>query len=69
MEIVRLAEHNNVDLVVIATHGMTGWRRLAFGSVAEKVLRLAGCPVLLLRAEAAEKPASSAAASSAAVAR
>ena len=69
MEIVRLAEHNNVDLVVIATHGMTGWRRLAFGSVAEKVLRLAGCPVLLLRAEAAEKPASSAAASTAAVAR
>ena len=48
---------NNVDLIVIATHGMTGWHRLAFGSVAEKVVRMAGCPVLVLRAEAVEKPA------------
>jgi nucleotide-binding universal stress UspA family protein len=67
MEIVRLAEHNHVDLIVIATHGMTGWHRLAFGSVAEKVVRLAGCPVLLLRAEAAGKPASSAVARTAGV--
>jgi nucleotide-binding universal stress UspA family protein len=67
MEIIRLAEHNNVDLIVIATHGMTGWHRLAFGSVAEKVVRPAACPVLLLRAEAAEKPASSAEARTAAV--
>jgi nucleotide-binding universal stress UspA family protein len=67
MEIVRLAEHSNVDLIVIATHGMTGWHRLAFGSVAEKVVRLAGCPVLLLRAETAGKPASSAGARTAAV--
>ncbi len=67
MEIVRLAEHSNVDLIVIATHGMTGWHRLAFGSVAEKVVRLAGCPVLLLRAEAAAKPASSSVARTAAV--
>ena len=49
MEIIRLAEHNNVDLIVIATHGMTGWHRLAFGSVAEKVVRLAPCAVLTLR--------------------
>jgi nucleotide-binding universal stress UspA family protein len=68
MEIIRLAEHNNADLIVIATHGMTGWHRLAFGSVAEKVVRLAGCPVLILRAEATEKPASNTGASSAAVA-
>jgi nucleotide-binding universal stress UspA family protein len=67
MEIVRLAGHNHVDLIVIATHGMTGWHRLAFGSVAEKVVRLAGCPVLLLRAEAAGKPASSAVARTAGV--
>jgi nucleotide-binding universal stress UspA family protein len=67
MEIIRLAEHNNVDLIVIATHGMTGWHRLAFGSVAEKVVRLAACPVLLLRAAAAEKPASSAEVRTAAV--
>jgi len=67
MEIIRLAEHNGVDLIVIATHGMTGWHRLAFGSVAEKVVRLAECPVLILRAEAAEKPAASAEARTAAV--
>lgn len=59
MEILRIAEHNNVDLVVIATHGMTGWHRLAFGSVAEKVVRLASCPVLVLRANPAEQDASS----------
>lgn len=57
MEIVRVAEHDNIDLIVIATHGMTGWHRLAFGSVAEKVVRLAPCPVLVLRAHPAEKQA------------
>jgi nucleotide-binding universal stress UspA family protein len=61
MEIIRIAENNGADLIVIATHGMTGWRRLAFGSVTEKVVRLASGPVLVLRAEPAGKPASSAA--------
>lgn len=51
MEILRLADHNHADLIVIATHGMTGWHQLAFGSVAEKVVRLATIPVLLLRAQ------------------
>lgn len=51
MELLRIAEHNNVDLIVIATHGMTGWRQLAFGSVTDKVVRLATCPVLVLRAQ------------------
>jgi nucleotide-binding universal stress UspA family protein len=51
MELLRIAEHHNVDLIVIATHGMTGWHRLAFGSVTEKVVRLATCPVLVLRAQ------------------
>jgi nucleotide-binding universal stress UspA family protein len=50
-EIIRMAEHNHVDLIVIATHGMTGWHQLAFGSVAERVVRLATAPVLLLRAQ------------------
>jgi nucleotide-binding universal stress UspA family protein len=50
MEILRIAEHDGADLIVISTHGMTGWHRLAFGSVAEKVVRLASCPVLVLRA-------------------
>jgi nucleotide-binding universal stress UspA family protein len=53
MELVRSAEHNNADMVVIATHGMTGWRKFAFGSVAEIVVKQATCPVLLLRANPA----------------
>jgi nucleotide-binding universal stress UspA family protein len=53
MEIVRVAEQSNADLIVIATHGMTGWHKLAFGSVAEKVVRMAICPVLVIRVQAA----------------
>lgn len=49
-EIVRQAEEREVDLIVIATHGQTGWRRLVFGSVAEKVARLASCAVLIVQA-------------------
>jgi nucleotide-binding universal stress UspA family protein len=49
-EIVRIAEEENVDLIVIATHGRTGWRRFAFGSVAEKVVRHAPLPVLTIQA-------------------
>ncbi|MGQ9646882.1 MAG: universal stress protein [Thermodesulfobacteriota bacterium] len=45
-EIVRTSEEENVDLIVIATRGRTGLDRLIFGSVAEKVVRLAKCPVL-----------------------
>jgi nucleotide-binding universal stress UspA family protein len=59
MEIIRIAEHDGVDLIVIATHGMTGWHRLAFGSVAEKVVRLAPCPVLVLRAHPTEHSSAS----------
>ena len=49
-EIIRIAEEEKVDLIVIATHGQTGWRHLVFGSVAEKVVQLAPCPVLTIRA-------------------
>jgi nucleotide-binding universal stress UspA family protein/phage host-nuclease inhibitor protein Gam len=45
-EIVRTADEENVDLIVIATRGRTGLDRLIFGSVTEKVVRLAKCPVL-----------------------
>jgi universal stress protein A len=48
-EIVRVAGEQRIDLIVIATFGETGWRRLAFGSVTEKVVRLAPCPVLVVR--------------------
>ncbi len=57
MEILRIAEHHHADLIVIATHGMTGWHRLAFGSVAEKIVRLATFPVLVLRARPEGKSA------------
>lgn len=68
MEIVRTAEREKVDLIVIATHGMTGWRRLAFGSVTDKVVRTAECPVLVLRKVAAEESKEQAAKSASAAA-
>lgn len=49
-EILRVARQEHVDLIVIASHGLTGWRRLVFGSVAEKVVRQAPCPVLTIMA-------------------
>ncbi|MFC2077852.1 universal stress protein [Candidatus Bipolaricaulota bacterium] len=45
-EIVRVAEEEGVDLIVMATHGATGWRHRIFGTVAEKVVRTAHCSVL-----------------------
>jgi nucleotide-binding universal stress UspA family protein len=48
-EIVGTAADEKADLIVIATHGLTGWRRFMFGSVAEKVVRVAQCPVLTIR--------------------
>ena len=48
-EIVRLARQGNHDLVVVGTHGRTGFRRLVLGSVAERVVREAPCPVLVVR--------------------
>jgi nucleotide-binding universal stress UspA family protein len=47
--IVSYATKYAIDLIVMATHGRTGLRRLAFGSVAEDVLRAAPCPVVVIR--------------------
>jgi nucleotide-binding universal stress UspA family protein len=58
MELVRVAAAEHADLIVIATHGMTGWRQIAFGSVAKKVVEEVTCPVLVMRAEQAGKDAS-----------
>jgi nucleotide-binding universal stress UspA family protein len=44
--IVELAREENVDLIVMGTHGRTGLRRLLMGSIAEAVVRTAPCPVL-----------------------
>lgn len=48
-EILRFAEQENVDLIVMGTHGRRGLSRLVMGSVAESVLRRAKCPVLTVR--------------------
>jgi nucleotide-binding universal stress UspA family protein len=49
-EIVNLAARESADLIVISTHGESGWQRLISGSVTEKVIRLAACPVLTVHA-------------------
>ena len=43
------AESNNVDLIVIGSHGRTGFRKLVLGSVANGVLSHANCPVLVTK--------------------
>jgi len=48
-QIINIAKEESVDLILLATHGRSGWQRIVFGSVAEKVVRLAPCPVLLIR--------------------
>lgn len=54
-EIVRYAGEHDLDLIVMSTHGRGGLSRLVFGSVAEAVLRLSPCPLLLLRSEHSER--------------
>jgi len=53
-EIVQTAKEEAADLVVLSTHGATGIRHFLLGSVAEKVIRLAECPVLTIRCAGAE---------------
>jgi nucleotide-binding universal stress UspA family protein len=48
-EIIVLAKSLNVDLIIIATHGYTGLKHAFLGSTAERVVRHAGCPVLVVR--------------------
>jgi nucleotide-binding universal stress UspA family protein len=55
--IVQLASSLSADLVVVGTAGRTGIARLALGSVAEKVVRHAGCPVLVARPKDYHVPA------------
>ena len=47
-EIVSYSQKNNIDVIVIATHGRTGLLHTLIGSVAEKVIRYAKCPVLVI---------------------
>jgi nucleotide-binding universal stress UspA family protein len=48
-KIVEAAAAKHVDLIVMATHGQTGLSHLLIGSVAERVVRTAPCPVLTIR--------------------
>ena len=48
-QIVRLAKELSVDLIIMGTHGRTGISHVFLGSVAEKVVRRAPCPVLTVR--------------------
>jgi nucleotide-binding universal stress UspA family protein len=48
-EINKAAKDLDVDLIVIATHGFTSWRHLCIGATAERVVRAAPCPVLVVR--------------------
>lgn len=57
-EIIEMAKAQHADLIVMGTHGRTGLQHVLLGSVAEKVVRLAPCPVLVARQPAARAVAS-----------
>lgn len=48
-EITRLAKDRKADLIVIGTRGYSGVKHVLLGSTAERVVRVAGCPVLVVR--------------------
>jgi nucleotide-binding universal stress UspA family protein len=52
--IVEYAERETVDLIVLSTHGRTGFGRWVFGGVADRVLRATTIPVLLIRPPGAQ---------------
>ncbi len=56
-QIVSAADEHDCDLIVLGTHGRTGLSHLIIGSVAEKVVRKAPCPVLTVGPRIAKRPA------------
>ena len=54
--IVRVAHKRDTDLIVMGTHKRTGLQHVLLGSIAEKVIRLAPCPVLTVRYDTHEAP-------------
>jgi nucleotide-binding universal stress UspA family protein len=54
-KILDAAEAHRIDLIVLATHGRTGIKRLIIGNVAEKVVRHAPCPVMTVKPRAARR--------------
>lgn len=53
-EILKMAKERRVDMIVLSTHGRTGFARLTTGSIAERVVREAPCPVLTVHAKVAK---------------
>jgi nucleotide-binding universal stress UspA family protein len=51
-EIIRYAKENNIDLIVLSSHGLSGLEHVLFGSTAERVLRESPCHVLVIRTRA-----------------
>ena len=51
LEITKFAKDNGIDLIVVGTLGKSGIDRILLGSVAEKVVRIAPCPVLVIRSQ------------------
>ena len=51
LEIIRYAKEKDIDMIVMGTHGRSGLVHMLMGSVAEKVVRKAPCPVLTVRPE------------------
>lgn len=49
LEIVKYADSHGIDLIAMGTHGRTGFKAWMAGSVAERVVRFAHCPVLVVR--------------------
>ena len=45
-EILELVKTSNIDMLVMGTHGYKGLEKILFGSVAEKIVKMASCPVL-----------------------
>ena len=58
VEVLQAATRLGIDLIVMATHGRKGFRRLVLGSVAERVIREAQCPVLTVKPKAVRAGAS-----------
>lgn len=48
-ELVKYAYDNSVDLIVMGTRGIRGFKKLRLGSVSERVLKLAHCPVMVVK--------------------
>ena len=47
-EIIRYAETEGVDMIIMGTHGYKGLEKVLFGSVADKVVKTSSCPVLTI---------------------